>query len=204
MSDPTPLESREAAYRDAIRAGRWRMLLVLLACAAPVIASYTTYYFIQPQGRVNHGELINPARPLGDPPLAHLDGRPARLSDYRGKWLMVTIDRGTCEAACTDKLFKMRQLRTMQGKERERIERVWLISDDDPLSTMLMREYDDMRMLRARGSPLLRELPSGGDEADSIWLVDPLGNLVLRYPRDADPRKMHKDIGRLLKVSGIG
>ncbi|MFN0159611.1 MAG: SCO family protein [Burkholderiales bacterium] len=204
MSSPTPLESREDAYRDAIRAGRVRMLLVFLACAAPVIASYATYYFVKPQARVNHGELINPARPLGDPPLAQLDGRPARLSDYRGKWLLVTADRGACAASCTDKLFKMRQLRTMQGKERERIERVWLISDDEPLSTMLMREYDDMRMLRARGSPLLGELPSGGDAADSIWLIDPLGNLVLRYPRDADPRKMHNDIKRLLKYSGIG
>jgi cytochrome oxidase Cu insertion factor (SCO1/SenC/PrrC family) len=204
MSSPTPLEAREDAYRDAIRAGRWRMLLVLAACAAPVIASYVTFYIVKPQGRMNYGELIDPARPVTDAPLKHLDGRPARLSDYRGKWLLVAIDAGACETACADKLFKTRQLRTMQGKDRERVERVWLITDDTPLSTMLMREHDDLRMLRARGTPLVGEMAGGGDATAGIWLIDPLGNLVLRYPRDADPKKMHRDIGRLLKYSRIG
>jgi cytochrome oxidase Cu insertion factor (SCO1/SenC/PrrC family) len=198
------LETREEAYREAMTRGRIKMLLILLVCAAPVIASYVTFYFFKPAGRVNHGVLVDPARPLGDATFRLTDGKSVRLSDLRGKWLLLTADAGACAETCRDKLFKMRQLRTMQGKERDRIERVWLITDEDPLDTMLMREYDGMRMLRAAGSPLFKELPFEGRQSDQIYLIDPLGNLVMRYPRDADPMKMNKDIGRLLKYSGIG
>lgn len=200
----TPLETREAAYRDAIGAGRMKMLLILAACAAPVIASYVSFYFLKPEGRINHGTLIEPARPLPDAALAHLDGRPVRFSEFRGKWLLLTVDGGACTGICPDKLHKMRQLRTMQGKDRDRVERAWLITDDVPLETMLIREYDGTRMLRSRGAPLLAEFPAVGDRTDHIYLVDPLGNLVLRYPKDADPMKMNKDLQRLLKYSRIG
>lgn len=198
------LETREDAYREAMTRGRIKMLLILAVCAAPVIASYVTFYFVKPAGRVNHGVLIDPARPLPEASFRLTDGKPVRLSELRGKWLLLTTDAGACAEACRDKLFKMRQLRTMQGKERERIERVWLITDEEPLDTMLMREYDGMRMLRAGGNALLRELPFEGRQSDQIYLIDPLGNLVMRYPRDIDPMKMNKDIGRLLKYSGIG
>ena len=92
----------------------------------------------------------------------------------------------------------------MQGKDRDRIERAWLITDDVPLATLLIREYDGTRMLRAKGAPLLAEFPAAGDRSDHIYLIDPLGNLVLRYPKDADPMKMNKDLQRLLKYSRIG
>lgn len=198
------LETREAAYRDAMTRGRIKMLLIFLVCATPVIASYVSFYFLKPAGRVNHGTLIEPAQPLSDAALKLTDGHPARLSEYRGKWVLLTVDAGDCAEACRDKLFKMRQLRTMQGKDRDRVERVWLISDEAPLETMLMREYDGMRMLRATASPLLGELPFSGRQSDQIYLIDPLGNLVMRYPRDADPMKMSRDLSRLLKYSRIG
>lgn len=200
----THLETREDAYREAMIGGRIKMLLIFLVCAAPVVASYVTYYFIKPEGRVNYGVLIEPARPLPDAELTLLDGKPFRLSEFRGKWVLLTFDAGDCPVACADKLFKMRQLRTMQGKERERVERAWLITDNAPLSTMLIREHDGMRMLRAGNSPLAREFPVEGERADHIYLIDPLGNLVLRYPKNADPMKMNKDLGRLLKYSRIG
>ena len=200
----TPLETRESAYRDAIGAGRLKMLLILAACAAPVIASYVSFYFFKPAGRINHGALIEPVQPLSDAALAHLDGRPFRFSEFRGKWLLLTLDGGACAGNCPDKLLKMRQLRTMQGKERDRIERAWLITDDVPLATLLIREYDGTRMLRAKGAPLLAEFPATGDRSDHIYLIDPLGNLVLRYPKDSDPMKMNKDLQRLLKYSRIG
>lgn len=198
------LESREAAYREAMIGGRIKMLLILLVCAAPVIASYVTFYFIKPAGGVNYGTLIEPAKPLPDLPLGLVDGRPFRLAEFRGKWVLLTFDAAACPAQCADKLFKMRQLRTMQGKDRDRVERAWLITDEGQLSTMIMREYDGTRMLRATGSPLAREFPAAGELHDHIFLIDPLGNLVLRYPKDAEPMKMHKDLGRLLKYSRIG
>lgn len=103
-------------------------------------------------------------------------------------------------------LFMMRQLRTMQGKEMERIERVWLITDEQPLETMLMRVNDGTHMLRAPAADVARWLPvEQGERADDhIYLIDPLGNLMMRFPKNADPTKVKKDLAKLLKASAIG
>ena len=137
-------------------------------------------------------------------PLRHLDQRAFRLSELRGKWILLQLDQADCAAACKTKLYNMRQVRLAQGREMERVERVWLILDEAPLETQLMREYDGTRMLRASGSPLLAEFPPSGGVRDHIYLIDPLGNLMLRFPKDADPRRMHKDLARLLRASRIG
>ena len=179
------------------------MLAIAALCLAPFVAALIAYYYWQPQGGMNYGELI-PARPLIDPPLRHLDQRAFRLSELKGKWILLQLDEADCAAACKAKLYKMRQVRLAQGREMERVERVWLILDEAPLETQLMREYDGTRMLRGTGSPLLGEFPPSGGVRDHIYLIDPLGNLMLRFPKDADPRKMHKDLARLLRASRIG
>ena len=203
-----PLETREEAYRDVIRSGRIKMVLLFLVCAAPVIASYFTFYVIKPQTRSNYGELILPVKALPAAQLHQLDGKPYAFSEMKGKWLLLAIDDGACAQPCQDKLFKMRQLRLMQGKEKDRLERVWLIDNDAQLETQLIRAYDDMLMLRAGGAPLLNAFPAqegpAASRRDHIYLIDPLGNLVLRYPKDADPMKMKKDLERLLRYSRIG
>lgn len=94
-------------------------LLVALT-VAPVAASYLLYYFWRPEHTVNYGELIEP-RPLPDPALALADGKPFRLSQLRGKWALVTIDAGGCDAGCERKLLYLRQLRLTQGKEMDRL-----------------------------------------------------------------------------------
>ena len=219
------LETREAAYRDTIQGGRLKMLLLFLVCAAPVVASYVTFYFVKPDQRINYGELLE-IKPLPDAALTLLDGKPFKLSEFKGKWLLVTLDGGECADACTKKLYNMRQVRTALGKDRDRVERAWIITDDAQLSTMTMREYDGTRMLRTRDSALLRAFPatamagSGATNAtnnatnnansakgipsDHIYLIDPLGNLVLRFPKNEEPARMKKDLDRLLKYSRIG
>jgi cytochrome oxidase Cu insertion factor (SCO1/SenC/PrrC family) len=179
------------------------MLLIAALCLAPFVAAWIAYYFMQPGPAGNYGELI-PARPLADPPLRHLDGRAFRLSELKGKWIMLQLDRADCAQACRAKLYGMRQVRLAQGREMERIERVWLILDDAPLDTVLMREYDGTRMLRAGGSSMLGEFPAAGGVNEHIYLIDPLGNLMLRFPRNADPDRIRKDLARLLRVSRIG
>ena len=187
----------------------YRLLwLVLAVCLAPAVASYFMYYLSPPSGRTNYGDLVEPQRALPALNLKHLDGQafdPARL---RGKWVMVQVDSGDCDAACAAKLYAMRQVRTTTGKDRDRIERVWLITDSAPLSTVLMREYDGTRFLRAQTAELeaFLALPAEPNArlADPIWLIDPLGNLMLRWPRDADPNRMKKDLGKLLKASRVG
>lgn len=187
--------------------GRWKLLLVVAVCAAPMIASYLTYYVIKPEGRNNYGDLIDP-RQYPIPPLgsAQLDGKPAKLEDYKGKWVMLQVAGGDCDDACKTRLFAMRQLRLMQGKEMERIERVWLITDAKPLDTVLMREYDGTDMLRVDAGLLRAWLPTdqGTRMEDHIYLIDPRGNLMMRFPKDGDPGKIKKDISKLLRASAIG
>lgn len=187
--------------------GRWKLFAILLVCAAPIILSYLTYYVIKPSGRTNYGTLIDP-RNYPIPPLgtATLDGKPAALADYQGKWIMLQVDQGACAEPCQKKLYDMRQLRLAQGKDMDRIERVWLITDGTPLDTMLMREYDGTRLLRARADLVKAWLPvdDGTVAADHIFMIDPRGNLMMRFPKDADPNKIKKDINKLLKASSIG
>src|SRR3972149_4610726 len=185
------------------RPGRRKMLAIAALCLAPFIAAVIAYFYWQPQGGMNYGDLI-PARPLIDPPLRHLDQRAFRLSELRGKWILLQLDQADCAAPCRAKLYNMRQVRLAQGREMERVERVWLILDEAPLETQLMREYDGTRMLRAAGSPIVAEFPSPAGGRGHLYLIDPLGNLMLRFPRDADPRKMYKDLARLLRASRIG
>jgi glutathione peroxidase-family protein len=186
--------------------GRWKLFAVILVCAAPMIASYLAYYVIKPQGRNNYGELIDPrAHPIPALASTTLDGKPARLEDFKGKWVMLKVGAGDCADACQKQLFAMRQLRLMQGKEQDRVERVWLVTDSSPLDTMLIRQYDGMHMLRARADAVAKWLPAdAGSVADHIWLIDPQGHLMMRFPKDPEPRKVHKDIAKLLKASAVG
>ena len=187
--------------------GRWKLLLIVAMCAAPVIASYFTYYVIKPTARTNYGDLLDPRNyPIPQLGATTLDGQPIALDAYKGKWIMLQTDDANCQDACKEKLLDMRQVRLMQGKEMDRIERVWLITDDQPLDTLLMREYDGTHMLRVKRAALAGWLPvaAGGALADYIYIVDPLGNLMLRFPKKPDPYKMKKDIAKLLTASSIG
>lgn len=179
------------------------MLIIAALCLAPFVAAVIVYFNWRPHGGSNYGELI-PAHRLGDAPLRLLDQRPFRLSALHGKWVLLQLDDSACASACQAKLYSMRQVRLAQGREMERVERVWLILDEAPLQTLLMREYDGTRMLRAAGSPMLAEFGPTKTAREHIYVIDPLGNLMLRFPKNADPRKMYKDIARLLRASRIG
>ena len=176
-------------------------MLIAVLFAVPLIASYLAFFVWLPEGRVNYGDLLE-VRPLAEVPLRRLDGRTFRFSELRGKWVMVSIDAGACARSCKAKLFMMRQQRLMQGREMDRLERVFLVEDDAPLPAMLLREFDGTRVLRASGSPLLNAFPAQSARRDHIYLVDPRGNLMMRFPGAPDPYRMNKDIDRLFKAQG--
>jgi peroxiredoxin len=190
--------------------GRRMLWLVLAVCAAPVIASYFTYYVIKPQTRNNYGTLIDQrAHPVPAMATTTLDGRPQALEQFKGKWVMLMTGPGACPDACQKQLFAMRQLRLMQGKEADRIERVWLITDKEPLDTLTIREYDGTHMLRADAATVASWLPAdtGTTPADHLYMIDPLGHLMMRFPKDPqlqEVRKVYKDINKLLKASAVG
>ncbi|MBC7416282.1 MAG: cytochrome C oxidase subunit I [Herminiimonas sp.] len=188
-------------------AGRWKLFAILAVCASPLIGSYVAYYVIKPGGRTNYGDILDPRRyPMPALQSTSLDGKPVGLDAYKGKWIMLQTDGGACDKPCQTKLFEMRQLRLTQGKEMERVERVWLITDQAPLDTVLIKEYDGTRMLRARPEAVRKWLPVeiGTAVADHLYLIDPRGNLMMRFPKDADPNKIKKDLGKLLRASSIG
>jgi hypothetical protein len=195
------------ASQTTQRRGRWKLLLVLAVCAAPMIGSYLTYYVIKPGGRTNYGALIDPrAHPIPELSATTLAGKPSGLDAYKGKWIMLTSGGSECQAECKQQLFKMRQLRLMQGKEMDRVERIWLITDDLPVAADMIIDDEGTRMLRVSKALVNAWLPvnAGDDPSQHIYLIDPLGNLMMRFPKDADPGKMKGDISKLLKASSIG
>jgi hypothetical protein len=187
--------------------GRWKLFVVILVCAAPMILSYFTYYVIKPTSRTNYGELLDPRLyPIPELGITTLDGKPTTLDAYKGKWIMLQVDQSDCTSTCQKKLYDMRQLRVAQGKDMDRVERVWLITDNKPLDTIVIREFDGTRLLRVKPDVVKAWLPVEGGTitADHIYMIDPLGNLMMRFPKDADPNKIKKDLYKLLKASAIG
>ncbi|MBC8119443.1 MAG: cytochrome C oxidase subunit I [Burkholderiaceae bacterium] len=171
----------------------------------PVAASYIAYYVLPPSGRTNYGTLIEPQRPVPALPLENLDGTAFDLRQLRGRWVFVMVDSGNCDARCAGKLLMMRQQRTMTGKERDQIERVWLVADQQPLPILLMREYEGTLIARAPLDSLRKflPLPDAADARlqDHIWVIDPRGNLMLRWPKEPEISGVKRDIAKLLKVA---
>ncbi|MFC3177411.1 cytochrome C oxidase subunit I [Undibacterium amnicola] len=188
-------------------AGRWKLLAVLAVCASPLIASYFTYYVIKPGPKNNYGSLIDPRQhPMPTLGLQSEEGKVIELSSLKGKWLILQIDDASCAEVCQRKLLEIRQLRLAQGKNMDRIERVWLITDAQAVAEKLKPGIAGTHLLRSDKSKLEKWLPTelGTNLHDHIYLVDPLGNLMMRYPKDADPNKIKKDLSKLLRASAIG
>lgn len=181
---------------------RFTLWLILAACVAPFIASTAMFYYWPREKRMNYGELIEP-RPLPDLRLAGLDGVPVPLSSLKGRWTMVHVDEGVCQTVCREKLYKLRQVRLAQGKNMERVQRLWVVTDDRPVDAGLLAQYQGTLVLRSGKVDPASFLPVGSAARDHIWIIDPLGNVMLRYPKDADPSRIKNDLVRLLRVSRI-
>lgn len=203
MSAENPVP-HQTEHRTEQRNSRRTLLVVAAVCIAPFVASWALYFFWQPSGRINYGDLVEGVTvPVGA--LApHRNGKPLDFAQLRGRWVFVTVDSGACDDYCQKKLWKMRQVRLTQGKYLERIERVWLLNDTQSVAAAVLKEYYGMRIAGAQGNAVLKAFSYRDVQRDHIYLVDPLGNVVLRYPKDADPSRMKKDLERLLRVSRIG
>lgn len=188
------------------RVGRWKMIAVLLVSAAPVIASYFTYYVIRPEGRRNFGELIDPQRPLPGMLGLDLEGRTHPLSELKGQWLLVSVGSGSCNEVCTQQLYFQRQLRESLGKEKDRLDRVWLVNDMQAIPAELQPGLKDAMVLRVPAEELARWLApaSGHDIGEHLYVVDPMGNWMMRFPARLDietAAKAKRDLERLMRAS---
>jgi hypothetical protein len=202
---PTPQDALGTDPRRRM-SGRWKMLAVMLVCAAPVIASYLTYYVIRPQGRSVFGELIQPPRPVPDQVVMGMDGQPQNLQSLKGQWLLISTAGGACDAACEKHLYLQRQLRESLGREKDRLDWVWLVSDAAPVREALMPAVKGATVLRVGELQISQWLSPGVGHllADHLYVVDPMGNWMLRFPAQLDvagAAKAKRDIERLLRAS---
>jgi cytochrome oxidase Cu insertion factor (SCO1/SenC/PrrC family) len=174
---------------------------VFAVCAAPLVVALVAFYFFPPAGRTNYGELVEP-RPLPRAVIQRLDGRPFTLTELQGKWVLLQIDDAACGRPCQEKLYHMRQVRLAQGKNMDRIERVWLVLGAGEPTPELAPLVDGAVV--ARTVPELVTALPAAEVRDHVYLLDPRGNVMLRFPKGADPKRMIKDLERLLKYSGGG
>lgn len=201
-------EPREAGLADEqrTRKGRWNMLVLALVCAAPVIASYFMYYVVRPEGRRNYGELIEPQRPIPSVTGTGLAGKPVPLPTLQGQWLLVSVAGGACDAQCEQHLYLQRQLRESLGKDKERLDWVWLVADGTPVREALKPALEQATVVRVDGAQLAQWLsPAPGRQlADHLYVVDPMGHWMMRFPPGVDQAsaaRVRKDLERLMRAS---
>lgn len=173
------------------RSGRAKLALLALFFLLPVGASYLIWWLdLAPGTAGNYGTLL-PPRPAALPPAGEL----------KGKWVLVQFDGGACGARCERKLYFMRQVRRAQGKEMPRVARLWLVTDKVAPRAEVLSAIEGTLVVPA---PAGLDFPAEQSVSDHIYLVDPLGNLMMRFPREADPSRVIKDIQRLLRASSFG
>ena len=182
---------------------RSKFLFLMGVFMVPVVAAYLAYFGWRPAGHANYGALLKVA------PLQHtagklLDGKSFNLDALHGKWVMVHIGAASCDAACTQQLYLMRQVRITQGKEQSRIERAWVVTDNATPDAALLQAHPGLLVWRPADEAFVAQFPAVQSRGDHIYLVDPLGNLMLRFPAQPDAKRMMKDLKLLLKASQIG
>lgn len=206
ISIPTPVTATPASPKAARR-----MLLLLAAVFVLPFAIGTGLFWSgwRPANTIHHGELLQPVRPLPDSGLLTLDGQDLPTAALRGKWLLLRASAAPCDAACENDLYQMQQLHLALNKEQSRVRRVFLSTGEGGRD-----EAEALAKLHARFSDLVLARP-GTDASRAVWepsingsgrvlyLVDPLGNVMMRYTDPADLRGVLKDLERLLKYSWI-
>lgn len=193
--------------QDSVRpSGRLKLLAILLVCSMPVIASYYAYFVARPQGKASFGELIAPARPVEALGATALDGKSIALSQLKGQWLLVSVQGGACDATCQQRLFLARQLRASLGQDKKRVDWVWLIPDAVPVDPSMKEPLGDAVVLRVDDSVLKAwfDVAPGKSVSDYLFVVDPMGNTMMRLPAAfsvSDSTKARRDLERLLRAS---
>lgn len=209
--------------RDTAHDRRQRRVLIGLAVLffAPLVVTFYLYYGRsgwRPNGRVNHGDLIDPPRPLPELalPMTNRGGDPRRSREstkpgfLKGKWTLLYVGAGSCSARCRSALYNTRQVRIALNRDMDRVQRVFVAEDGCCDWDFLGTQQSDLLTLRAgpAAAPLLELLPTIDGivptSADRVYIVDPLGNLMMSYAPDSQPKGMLQDLKRLLGLSHVG
>jgi cytochrome oxidase Cu insertion factor (SCO1/SenC/PrrC family) len=181
---------------------RLKLLAIIALFAAPIAASFVAYHFFRPEATGNYGELLRPPQPVTTVQFRRVGGGEFGFAQLRGRWLLVASDSGACPASCTAKLTLMRQVRLMLGRNAGRLERVFVVDDTAALAPQALAPYEGTVAITPPTGMALPLAPV--NDRAHFYLVDPLGNVMMRFPADAEPRRMLRDLERLLKASQVG
>ena len=200
MPKPQDNASQPALY------GRWKLVAIVLLCSLPAVGAYLAYFGGHPQGKAGFGDLISPLRPIGLQTGVALDGSTRALSSLKGQWLLVSVGPGRCDAGCQQRLFLQRQLRETLGKDKDRVDWVWLISDNGAVDSSMHKPLTDAVVLRVDQATLdsWLDVPPGASVTEYLFVVDPMGNTMMRLPAvfdGAGATKARIDLQRLLRAS---
>lgn len=184
------------------KGARLQLSIIALVFFGPLIVATWMYMTgqLRPEGRTNHGALLEPVVNLGEA----LPSSPI-LDLANGRWVMLYVDDDECGASCHDALVRLRQVRLMLGNDLNRVTRVFL-HGDAPLDTVFLEEQhrglhtiNDKALSELLHERQPEELPPGG-----IYLIDPLANLVMYFSPEIDPGDLVEDLEHLLDLSRIG
>lgn len=210
VHDPGIPAAEAVVDEGRTRRGRTWMILVWLVCAAPVVASYLTFYVFRPTHTRNFGDLIDPPRPMPASTAVRVEaaGAPEQkpLAALQGQWLLVSVAPAACGPRCEQNLYYQRQMRETTGREKERIDWVWLITDEAEVSPKLQAATQAALRVRMPADQVAAWLSPAPGHAlgDHVFVVDPRGEWMLRFPADMDMEaaaKARRDIDRLLRAS---
>jgi hypothetical protein len=195
------VQSLDMASRT--RSSRIKLMLLFLVCAAPVIASYFTYYVIRPEGRRNYGELIQPQQPLPAFHATDMQGQVLPLTSLTHQWLIISVADSACNTQCEQHLYLSRQLRESLGKDKDRMDWVWLRTGDADVPQSMRAGLSTATVLKVTQADVQTWLQPAAGQAveDHLYVVDPMGNWMMRFPANIDPLKARKDLERLLRSS---
>ncbi len=204
--------------RELQRRSRIKLLAVLGVFAVPLLIATLWLHYVRTSGSslgiAVRGDLIHPAYPLEDIALLEGEDEAFDTESLRGIWTMFYVPQGECAEACRTNLYHMRQVRLALNHRMDRVQRAVLVQDRQQLDATLIADHPGLRVLhgaedqyQSMVSKIEQALTAAeGDmnAEDTIYLIDPFANLMMRFPADLPPKKMLKDIKHLLKVSRIG
>lgn len=189
-----------------IATARQKLLVLFLIASLPVVTAALVYFLLRPQGHAGLGQIITPPQAVGSAQGVDMAGQSMRLEVLRGQWLLVSVAGGSCSADCDKRLFMQRQLHAMLGGDTKRVDKVWLLNDQTPVAEPLRAALHDVTVLRVAPPTLQSWLPApaGTAQTDYLYVVDPLGNTVMRFPAVMDAAQVRlalRDLARVLRAT---
>lgn len=200
--------------REKQRKSRIKLLLVFATFFGPLLLAFIWLQMVKDDptiGASSNGQLILPAIPLQPFLLSEINAGEFSESSIADVWSLLTISEGPCEDACQKNLYHMRQVRLSVAQNMDRVQRIVVLENEADFSREITLQHEGLRIVTGSAEQLakLKNQIKGAEsnlplQRDAIYLIDPHGNLMMRFPNDLDPKGILKDLKHLLKVSRIG